>query len=77
MKGLSSTRPAAASIKNRVPIKLLDEQVKEPGWVEADTVAHCGTSLGGVFINSLTVTDLYSAWTVNEAIWGKDAEKVV
>ena len=41
--------------------------------MQADTVAHCGNSLSGQFIWTLTVTDEYSGWTENRASLGKDA----
>lgn len=44
---------------------------KAPGSLQADTVAHCGTSLSGQFVWTLTVTDEYSGWTENEAVYGK------
>jgi len=71
-KGLSST--TASLLKNRIPVRTLDAHAECPGIVNADTVAHCGTSLSGDFANSLTIVDLYSAWTVNRAIWKKEAE---
>jgi hypothetical protein len=74
-RGLSSTRPSL--IKNRIPLKLLDGEVTLPGYLEGDTVAHCGNSLAGDFGNSLTFTDLYSGWTENRAVWTKTNEKVV
>lgn len=73
-KGLSSTNPSL--IKNKIPIKLLDHQITEPGFVEADTVAHCGSSLAGDFINTLTITDVYTGWTENRALWKKEARTV-
>ncbi len=74
-RGKSTTRPSL--IKNRIPMKLLAGEVSIPGYVEADTVAHCGSSLAGEYGNSLTVTDLYSGWTENRAVWTKTGEKVV
>lgn len=74
-RGISSTEPSL--IKNKIPLKLLDEAVKEPGFMEADTVAHCGTSLAGEFINSLTMTDLFSSWTENRAVWKKEAVTIM
>ena len=74
-RGLSTTSPSL--IKNKIPIKLLDGGITEPGFVEADTVAHCGTSMAGEFVNTLTVTDLLSGWTELRAVWGKSAEAVV
>lgn len=74
IKGKSSTEPSL--IKNKIPIKLLDEHATEPGYIEADTVAHCGNSLSGDFINSLTMTDLATAWTENRATWTKTSAQV-
>jgi hypothetical protein len=34
-------------------------------------VAHCGDSLAGFFVNSLTMTDIFSCWTENRACWTK------
>jgi hypothetical protein len=42
IKAFSSTRPAETYIKNKIPIKLLDDEIKEPGFIGADTIAHCG-----------------------------------
>ncbi len=50
---------------------------KAPRFVEADTVAHCGTSLAGDFVWSVTLTDIFSGWTENCAVWNKGAEGVV
>lgn len=74
-KGRSSTEPSM--IKNKIPIKLLDEAAITPGYIEADTVAHCGTSLAGEFINTLTMTDLFSGWTENRAVWKKESSTVL
>ena len=74
-RGKSGTEPSL--IKNKIPLKLLDEAVLEPGFIEADTVAHCGTSLAGEFINTLTMTDLYSSWTENRAVWKKESLTVM
>lgn len=74
-KALSSTRPSL--IKNKIPLKLLERHVDYPGFIEADTVAHCGESLSGDFISTLTMTDLYSGWTENRALTAKTSEQVV
>ena len=49
----------------------------KPGFMEADTVAHCGNSLSGNFIWSLTMTDILTGWTENRAIWNKGASDVL
>ena len=74
-KGRSLTSPSL--LKNRIPIKLLDHAISEPGFIEADTVAHCGTSMAGEFVNSLTMTDVYSGWTEVRAVFGKRSEGIL
>jgi len=74
-KGLSLTSPSL--IKNKIPIKLLDKGIDRPGFIEADTVAHCGTSMAGEFVNTLTMTDIFSGWTEVRAIWGKTSGAVL
>lgn len=74
-RGLSSTEPSM--IKNKIPLKLLEDSDLPPGFVEADTVAHCGTSLAGEFINTLTVTDICSSWTENRAVWKKESATIL
>lgn len=75
-KGMSSTIPSTY-IKSRVPIELLDENVKTPGFIEADTVVHCGTTLLGRYASTLTMTDLYSGWTENYIALTKEADVIV
>jgi len=75
MKGKSSTK-VNYKLKNLIPLKRLDEVVTKPGTVQADTVAHCGTSLSGAFTNTLTVTDIFTGWTENRACWTKDSMEI-
>ncbi len=74
-RGLSTTMPTL--IKNKIPLRLLDQDISEPGYMEGDTVAHCGTSMAGEFANTLTMTDLHSAWTELKAVYGKRSERVL
>jgi hypothetical protein len=74
-KGRSTTSPSL--IKNKIPLKLLQDGIDEPGFVEADTVVHCGTSMAGEFVNTLTMTDLYSGWTETRAVWSKQSQEVL
>lgn len=75
-KGLSATK-AGAFLKSQIPIELIDKHVDRPGYVEADTVAHCGSSLSGTYANTLTITDLHSGWTGNRCTLGKEALDVL
>lgn len=72
----TGTKPGKM-LKNVIPIKSFDFKAHGPGHVEADTVAHCGTSLSGTFIWTVTFTDVYSGWTENRAIWSKHTDDVL
>lgn len=75
-KGYSATRPNKRFM-SRIPIEAKDWNVTKPGTVQADTVAHCGNTLLGSFAYSLTVTDLFTGWTENRALWTKGAVGVI
>jgi hypothetical protein len=75
-KGLCGTR-AGRQLKVQIPIRTDNHDVDRPGFLEADTVAHCGTSMAGSFIWSLTFTDIFSQWTENRAVWNKGATEVL
>lgn len=74
-KGIGGTKPGRL-LKNQIPIKTEHWDVTQPGYLEADTVAHCGNSLAGDFVWSLTLTDIKSTWTENRATWNKGAHGV-
>jgi hypothetical protein len=75
-KGLSGTRPGNL-LKNQIPIRTDFWDITEPGFMEADTVAHCGNSLTGDFAWSLTMTDILTTWTEIRATWNKGAVGVL
>ncbi len=76
-RGLSGTRSGPEALKRRIPLRTDNWDIQQPGFLEADTVAHCGNSMSGEFIWSLTFTDIYSQWTENRAVWNKSAAEVV
>jgi len=75
-KGRSGTKPGGL-LKTQIPIRTDNWDVDRPGYLEADTVAHCGGSLEGDFVWSVTYTDIASGWTSNRAVWNKGAEGIV
>ncbi len=75
-KGMNGTKPGTL-LRNQIPIRTSVWDITEPGFLEADTVAHCGNSLAGDFVWSLTMTDYYSGWTECRATWNKGAVGVV
>ena len=75
-KGLCSTRPGGL-LKNQIPIRTDNHDVDRPGFLEADSVAHCGNSMADDFVFSLTFTCIFSQWTENRALWNKGAAGVL
>lgn len=74
--GRCSTRPGT-QLLDKIPIKTTHWDISEPGYMQADTVAHGGSSMQGDFVFSLTFTDIYSEWTENRAVWNKGAYGVM
>jgi len=74
-RGRCGTRPGTL-LRKQIPVRTEHWDVVGPGWVEADTVAHCGESMEGDFCWSLTVTDVHTQWTETRAIWNKGQHAV-
>ncbi len=61
--GLTTTKPGRL-LKKQIPIRTFTEWTDvTPGFLEADLVAHCGGSLEGAFLYTLTLTDVATTWT--------------
>lgn len=69
-KRRSATKPGSL-LKKHIPIRTGNEDIVRVGFLEADTVAHCGSSLAGDFVWTLTFTDIVSGWTQCRAVWNK------
>jgi hypothetical protein len=76
IKGKCGTKPGTL-LKTQIPIKTHNWDVTQPGFLEADTVAHCGNSLSGEFTWTLTLTDILTGWTECRALWGKGSSGVL
>jgi hypothetical protein len=75
-RGRCGTKPGSL-LKTEIPIRTSNWDLTQPGYLEADTVAHCGGTLAGEFIWSITFTDIFSGWTEGRAVWNKGAAGVV
>ncbi len=75
LKGLSGTKPGSMP-RTRIPIRNWKWNEAKVGFMEADTVAHCGGSLEGQFIWSVTMTDIKTGWTECRCVWNKGGEAV-
>ena len=73
----SGTIPAKNHIKKLIRLRDPSVRYTEPGFIESDTVLHCGHYIWGTYGHTVSVTDLYSGWTDGGGIYGKNAELVV
>lgn len=71
-KGLSSTKPSA--LKSIIPIFKGPWRELPPGHAQIDTVAHCGSTLLGDLVYSLSTIDAAAYWTSVRAQWNKGEE---
>jgi len=70
-KPISATRPGSI-LKSSIPIRTFaDWQENQPGFLEIDTVAHCGESTEGFYLNTLCGVDVASGWTECIPVFGK------
>jgi len=76
VRGLCGTKPGSL-LRTQIPIQGAVWDQRRVGFLEADSVAHCGGSLAGDFVWSLTYTDLACTWTAGRAVWNKGAAGVL
>lgn len=63
LRGKSTTKPGSI-LKSQIPIRRGNEWDNTAlGFMEADTVAHCGPSAKGEFCYTLDMVDVASGWT--------------
>jgi hypothetical protein len=61
--GLGTTKPGSL-LKKIIAIRTFTEwDAEQPGFLEIDLVAHCGDSVAGQFLCTLTCTDICTGWT--------------
>lgn len=64
-RGLATTKPGTL-LKHQIPVRTFadwGEAHQQPGFIEADLVAHCGQSTHGEYLHTLTLTDICTGWT--------------
>ena len=69
-RGRTTTKPGTL-LRKQIPIKTNQWDETKPGFLEADTVAHCGESLLGQFAYTIDTVDIATGWTEQRAVWGK------
>jgi len=74
--GLSTTH-SVPGLRTMIPVRTFaDKKGLTVGHMETDLVAHCGTSSGGFYLNTLLAVDLVSGWIEPVPVWGKDESRV-
>jgi hypothetical protein len=74
--GRSTTKPGTL-LKRHIPVKVNQWDESRPGFLEADTVAHCGSTVDGTFVNTIDCVDIATGWTEQRAVWGKNHQDVI
>lgn len=61
--GISTTKPGTL-LKNAIPVRtFFDWNDLLSGFLEVDLIAHCGNSVEGQFLYTLTAVDIFTGWT--------------
>ena len=75
-RGLSGSKPCTL-LKKPIPIQAGEWDVTQPGFMEADTLAHCSDSIAVDFAWNLTMTDICTGWTEYRVTWNKGSSGVL
>jgi hypothetical protein len=75
-RGRTTTKPGTL-LRKHIPIQTNQWNQSHPGFLEADTVAHCGESLYGMFAYTIDCVDIATGWTEQRAVWGKGESDVL
>ena len=72
----SLTKPGTL-LRNRIAVRTFrDWDDTSPGFVEVDTVAHCGPTVEGFHLWTVTAVDVATGWVEMDVVWGKTQERV-
>jgi hypothetical protein len=74
--GISGTKPGSL-LKNAIAVRIFsDWSENNPGFLEIDLVAHCGDSVEGFYLTTLSAVDVATGWYEPVAVWGKSQNRV-
>lgn len=74
--GLCTTKPGTI-LKKHIPVLTNQWDERRPGYLEADTVAHCGTSIAGSYVHTVNMVDIATGWHEQRAVWEKGYQGVM
>jgi len=76
VKGRCGTRPGSL-LKTQILTRCGPWNEELPGFLEMDTVAHCGSSMRHAFVWTLTTTDIATGWTECRGVWNKQVTGII
>ena len=74
-KGKCTTKPGLL-LKHHIPVKTKQWDEFKPGFLETDTVAHCGTAIEGHYAFTTNTVDIATGWTEQRATYGKGFREI-
>lgn len=75
-RGRATTKPGTL-LRKQIPVKTEQWDETRPGFLEADTVAHCGDTVEGIYVNTVDFVDIATTWSEQRAVWGKGERGVL
>ena len=67
-----STTAPSQILRSSIPLRTcMDGFPNEPGYLEVDTVAHCGHTTMGDYLVTIDATDPYTGWSVQRTVKNK------
>jgi hypothetical protein len=69
-RGRATTKPGTL-LRKQIPIETNQWDESRPGFLGADTIAHCGQSLSGMFAYTIDCVDIATGWSEQRAVLGK------
>ena len=73
--GFATTKPGSL-IKKQVPISTDQWDERKPGFIEADTVAHCGNTVAGQFAYTVNTLDIATGSIESRAHMGERSKRM-
>ena len=76
-KRVISLTKAGTLLRSRIAVRThWDWDDAQPGFVEVDTVAHCGATTEGFHLWTVTAVDVATGWVDMDVVWGRTQERV-
>ena len=75
-RAFTTTKPGSL-LKNSIPIRTFADWEEDcPGFLEVDLVHHCGDSVEGFYLTTLSTVDVATGWSECIGVWGKGQQRV-